>query len=196
MTSTYPRLHSTGALFASGLAAALLLLGPGAAAAQTDTSGGPAPVDPCQLVTASEASALAGANFDTGTYSDNGSTCIYGAQTVNVFMITAAQATDADTAQADWAQDEAKVQSVSGSSVPAGITVNFNVNDVNDLAGADRAATGQMSLAGQGHAISGSAFYLLKGATFVGFSDLQVGTGAPSSDAMESQAATVLSRLP
>ncbi len=197
MRSTQPRLQSTGALFASGLAAALLLLGTGTAAAQsTGTSTGTAPVDPCQLVTASEASALAGANFVTGTYSDNGSTCIYGSQTVNVFMITAAQASDADTAQAQWAQNEAKLQNVSASNVPAGVNVNFNVTDVNDLAGADRAATGQMGFAFQGRSISGSAFYLLRGATFVGFSDLQVGDGAPSSDAMESQAATVLSRLP
>jgi len=198
MKNGHRRLQSTCISIGSGLAAALLLVA-GSAAAQSDTSTSTTPsgpFDPCQLVTVSEASSLAGTNFSAGTYSQNGSTCIYGSQTVNVFMVTAAQASDPDTAEAQWTQYEANAQDLAMSNVPAGLSGGFNVTDVNDLSGADRAATGQMSLSFQGRTISGSAFYLLKGVSFVAFSDLQLGTAAPSSDAMESEAATVLSRLP
>lgn len=191
------RARSLCVSFAGLLALGALLAGPGSAAAQQDSSsGGAAPFDPCQLITAAEASALAGASYVTATHDSSGNMCIYGSQTTNVFTVVAAQASDPDTAQAQWSQYEAKAQNMSLSSVPNGVSLDFNLTDINDLAGADRAAVGQGSASLLGRSISGSAFYLLKGATFVGFTDLQVGSAAPSSDAMEAEAATVLDRLP
>src|SRR5262245_26067015 len=45
--------------------------------------------DPCQLVTASEASALTGASYGPGTERaiGPGKTCVYGGSTKNVFMV-------------------------------------------------------------------------------------------------------------
>src|SRR5690348_10178293 len=57
-------------------------------------------LDPCQIVTSAEASALAGANFTTGieqTTDGGGRICVYGYQTQNVFMVLVAQGPDAAT---------------------------------------------------------------------------------------------------
>src|SRR5690242_18375456 len=74
-------------------------------AASSSPSGSPVALDPCVLVTASEASTLAGVTFASGTEgtTEGGSkTCAYGAKTANVFTVLVAQAPDAATAQADW----------------------------------------------------------------------------------------------
>ena len=47
-----------------------------------------------------------------------------------------------------------------------------------------------------GATINISAIYVLKGTVFFGFSDLLLGRPAPTSDAMQAQAQTVLGRLP
>jgi hypothetical protein len=164
-----------------------------------DQSGVPTALNPCQLVTSSEASSLAGATYANGTATTNsggGMTCVYGSQTTNVFMVTVAQATDADTAQAEWSQEEAKAQSYMFTNVPQGVSVNFNITDLSGLSGADRAAVGQGDGSYAGRSINGSACYLLKGATFVAFSDLLLNQPAPTNDALESEAQTVLGRLP
>ena len=200
MLKQQPRWHSAGT-FVAALVLVLVLLAPTSAAAQQDDSGVPTALDPCQLVTPSEAASLAGAVYASGTEvtNDSGSTmCIYGSQTVNVFEVLVAQAPDAATAQADWSDEEANAQALlqSGPGLPPGVSVHFDLTDVLDLAGADRAAVAQGGASFAGRSISASACYLLKGATFIAFSDLQVGPSAPSSDAMKAQAATVLSRLP
>jgi hypothetical protein len=189
------------ALVASVLALALIVVAPLAAGAQdANQSDGSTALDPCQLVTSDEASALAGATYTTGvenTSDSSGSrTCVYGGQTPNVFMVTVAQAPDADTAQAYWAQYEAEAQNLIQRTVPAGVTVSFDVTDLASLAGADRAAVGQLSQTVGGRTINGSAIYLLKGASFVTFSDLLLDQPAPSNDALEAEAGTVLGRLP
>ncbi len=74
----------------------------------TEQSAAPTAVDPCQLVTASEASTIAGASFAAGkeeTTSGGAKTCVYGAGTLNVFTVIVTQATDAATAQSDWATE-------------------------------------------------------------------------------------------
>ena len=174
----------------------------------TATAGGGVNVtlDPCQLVTAAEASSLAGATFSTGTEQTNtdtaggGSTsrtCVYGGATLNVFEVTVAQATDASTAQADWSTQQARVQSEiskASSQLPAGTAFNFNVNDTS-VSGADKAATVAATTTVSGHTLAISGIYLLKGAVFVAFTDLVLGTSPPSVSAMESQAATTLGRV-
>lgn len=158
----------------------------------------PTSLDPCQLVTASEASSLAGASFGAGTEgttSGGAKTCVYGGQTLNVFQVLVAQAPDAATAQSQWTELQAQAEDALKAGTPSGTTVNLNVTDVT-LAGADKAADATASGTISGTTISVSAIYVLKGATFFSFSDLVVGTTAPSSSAMEAQALTTLGRVP
>jgi len=169
--------------------------------ASPTAAGTPVAVDPCQVVTASEASSLAGVTYTQGTEgltSDGlGKTCDYGSQTLNVFQVLVTQATDAGTAQADWATEEARVQTAlqkSASQVP-GLNYTLTVTDTS-VSGYDKAAVATASATLAGRSFGVSAIYLLKGATFLSYSDLVVGTAAPTSAAMESEAATVLTRLP
>ena len=162
-------------------------------------------LDPCQLVTASEASALAGTTFGTGTEQTNTDTagggtsrvCIYGGTTANVFEVLVAQASSASVAQADWAAQEAKVQSSlssASSKVPAGTNFQFNINDTS-VSGADKAAAGTISATISGTTLAGTAVYVLKGAAFAAITDITVGQAPPSLSAMEGQAGTTLGRM-
>jgi len=157
-------------------------------------------LDPCQIVTSAEASKLASASYGAGkedTTQGGGKICWYGAQTLNVLEVLVAVASDPATAQAQWSQEEAQVQSQLQQALQyaPGVTVSFNLSDTS-LSGADRAAVGTFSETFSGHPISGSGIYVLKGATFFAIVDLVVGQAAPSSTAMEGQAQTVLGRLP
>ena len=158
----------------------------------------PTSLDPCQLVTASEASSLAGASFGAGTEattSGGAKTCVYGGQTLNVFQVLVVQAPDATTAQSKWTELQAQAEDALKSGAPSGTTVNLNVTDVT-LAGADKAADATASATISGTTISISAIYVLKGATFFSISDLVVGNAAPLSSALEAQALTTLGRVP
>jgi len=154
-------------------------------------------IDPCQLVTSQEASSLTGASFGPGTEQpNNGSqSCVYGAQTLNVFEVLVAQAPDAATALAEWAQEQAQAQSVLAKAASAGVNINLNPNDVN-VAGADKAAVATGSYPIGGQTFNVSVIYVIKGAVFFTFSDLTVGSPAPSASAMEAQAQTTIGRLP
>src|SRR5580700_5237958 len=64
----------------------------------------PTSYDPCQLVTASEASSLAGVTYGAGkeeTNAGGGRDCVYGSETLNVFTVIVGVAADAATADAD-----------------------------------------------------------------------------------------------
>ncbi len=155
-------------------------------------------LDPCQLVTAAEASALSGVSFGAGvesTVGDAGTTkrCVYGSQTKNVFSVIVATAASADAAQADWTAEEAQADASLASGFGAGLPVNVTKTDLTGLG--DRAAVGTGSETIQGQTISGGAIYLLKGPNFLTFSDLTLGT-APTADALKAQAATSLDRMP
>lgn len=155
-------------------------------------------LDPCQLVTQQEASQLAGATFGAGkpeTISTGARMCTYGAQTPNVFMVEVAVASDAATAQAEWAQEEAKAQAglqqlVAG----AGANVTLNAGDIS-LSGADRAAAATSNATIGGRTISISAIYVLKGPVFFMFSNLVLDKQAPTTAQMQQQAQTVLTRI-
>jgi hypothetical protein len=149
-------------------------------------------IDPCQLVTQQEASQLAGTTFGVGkeeTTSGGGRTCVYGAQTVNVFTIALVIAPDAATAQAGWNEAQTQAQS---QLQQEGVNITL---DQTTLPGADKTVTGRANETLNGQAISISAIYVLKGNTFFTFSDLVLGTGAPSIAQMEAQAQTSLSRV-
>lgn len=157
----------------------------------------PTAIDPCQIVPASEASSVAGVSYGPGreeTTSGGGKICVYGYQTLNVFQVIVAVASDAATAQADWAQEEAQVKTALDEAAK-GYTFTFNVNDVSNISGADMAAvgTGGGQIAGQTLGVSG--VYLLKGPVFVSFSDLVLGHAAPSTSALEGEANTVVGRM-
>lgn len=149
-------------------------------------------------MTQSEASALAGTTFSAGkeeTTSGGGKICIYGGQTTNIFEVIVGQAPDAATAQAEWSQEQTKAQDELKKGVPAGVKLTVKTNDAS-ISGADKAATASIQASFSGVALSGAVLYLLKGAVFVGVSDIKVGGNAPSVTALEAQGGTTVSRLP
>jgi hypothetical protein len=157
----------------------------------------PTSFDPCQIVTSSEASAIAGVTYGPGlekTNSGNGKECVYGSETTNIFTVGVGVATDAATADADWATEEAKAKAAFARAVPPGITLAYNISDTS-ISGADRAAEGTMSAKIETETIAGCFIYLLKGPVFVNFGDLTVGHAAPPVSALESEASTVVGRI-
>ena len=182
-------LQSTGAAAATPAASA-------AGSASAAPSGPATSLDPCQLVTGSEASSLAGDSYGPGREesSGGGRQCVYGYQTMNVFTVEVGQAHDAATAQQQWSQAQAQAQALIKSKVPAGVRVSVHTSQVTGLA--DRAETlyGSTTIAGQ--TIGFSGIYLLKGATFLAFQDLLLGHAPPSTAALQSEAQTALGRVP
>ncbi len=163
-----------------------------------EATSAPIAVDPCQLVTASEASALAGSSFGSGkesTTSGGAKICTYGAATTAVVMVIVAQASDAATAQTNWAQEEAQAQAQLKQGMPSGANATFDVKDVS-VTGADRAAVATATATFGGVTIGISAIYVLKGATFFTFSDLVLGHAAAAEGALEAQATVTLGRVP
>jgi len=149
-------------------------------------------------VTTSEASSIAGASFKAGkedVTSGGAKTCTYGAQTRNVFLVVVTQAPDAATAQADWAQEQAKAEAAIQKDLPPGASVNLNASDVSNVPGADMAAIASFNTTISGQPVGVIGIYLLKGATFVSFSDLVLGT-PPTAATMEAQAQITLGRVP
>jgi len=153
-------------------------------------------LDPCQLVTAAEASALSGASFGAGLEETTGGTgkrCTYGAQTKTVFFVQVATAATAADAQATFTAEEANADAALAAGFPAKISAQLTKADVSGLG--DRAAVGTGSETIEGQTISGGVIYLLKGPNFLAFGDLTLGT-APTADALKAQAATSLDRMP
>jgi hypothetical protein len=152
----------------------------------------PTALDPCQLISAQEASALTGTTFGAGkaeTLPGNTKMCTYGGQSKNVFEVMVAQAPDEATAKQQEAAAEADLQK-NASQLQQGMTLtkipNFAPNTDAVL----------MELKPNPLGIGATALYLLKGTSFVGFSDLALGGKAPSADAMKAEAMKVLAQLP
>ena len=160
---------------------------PGATALPSGSGVVPA-VDPCQLVPADEASGLAGASFGAGVEQHESSVkrCVYGAQTANVFTVSVIQAASEAQAQAAKQQLLAELQQQAHG--------DFTVTQLPDLA--DGAVEGRASVPLNGSTFAASAIIVLKGTIAFGFSDVVLGHDAPSNDALEAEATTVLTRLP
>jgi hypothetical protein len=166
--------------------------------APTDTSApqqtaAPTDLDPCQLIPSQEASSLAGTSFGAGTEGtvpDGGKTCTYGSQTTNIFFVEVVQAPDtatADAAERQFLSDlQANLQQLSSEGLNVTQLPNF----------ADGAVLAQANINAGGMTINGSAIAFRKGTIFFGFSDVAVGNPAPSSTDLQSEATTVLGRLP
>ena len=153
----------------------------------------PTLLDPCQLISNQEASSLVGYTFGQGikeTIPGGATTCTYGAQTTNVFTVEVVQAADVATANAAETQFLADLQANLQQLTNEGL----NVTQLPDFA--DGAVTAQVSINAGGETINGSAFGFRKGTIFFGFNYVAVGGEAPDSTAMQSEATTVLGRLP
>jgi hypothetical protein len=150
-------------------------------------------LDPCQLLPSQEASSLAGTSFGAGTEGTNpggGMTCTYGSQTTNIFFVEVVQAPDtatADAAQTQFVNDlQANLKQLTNEGLNVTPLPNF----------ADAALIAQASVNAGGETINGSAIAFRKGTTFFGFSDVVLGGPAPSSADLQTEATTVLGRLP
>jgi hypothetical protein len=151
------------------------------------------PLDPCQLITSQEASKLAGTTFGQGAESTTPQglkICTYGGNTTNVFTVSVIQAPDLATATANKDQFLADLEGKLQQLASQGLTVT----QLPDFA--DGAVLATANITAGGVNINGGAFAFLKGTVFVGFSDLVVGGPGPDSTAMQSEATTVLGKLP
>ena len=151
-------------------------------------------IDPCQLITADEASKLVGVTFGPGkaaTSSNHVRNCVYAGPGPNLFTIEVAVAPDEATAKAAEAATEKDLQDQGKQMADLGLKVTklpgFAPNT--DAALLEGSVTSPV-------AMDARALLLLRGTTFVGFSDIAVGGKAPSQQAMEDEATTVLGRLP
>ena len=141
-------------------------------------------LDPCQLVTGSEASSLAGVSFGKGvehTNSRNGKQCVYGANTKNVFTVEVGQASSTAVATAEWTAAQAQAKALVTGQLPPGVHVTLDTSNVSGIG--DRAATVHGSASFGGLAFGFSGIYVLKGATFFAFQDLSTARLRPASRA-------------
>lgn len=171
---------------------------PATSSPDVSVSGVATSLDPCQIVTSAEASALAHTTYGPGKEEVNepndpnsGKTCTYGAQTTNVFQVSVAQASDQGAADAAFDQDVAKAKAEVSRQLPPGMALALT--SVSGLG--DRAETAYMTVSLGGKAFGISAIYVLSGATFFAFSDLVVGQQPPTTADMTTQAQTSLSRI-
>jgi hypothetical protein len=167
---------------------------PSTAASQ---SGVATSLDPCQIVPASEASALAGASYGAGKEEPSGTDgkrCVYGSETTNVFSVLVGQAASAADAGADWSQAQADEQAALKKQLPSGIKINEQTKDVSGLADRATVMAGSVSLGVE--SIAASAIYLLKGTVFLSFSDEVIGGHVPTAAALEAEAQKALARVP
>jgi hypothetical protein len=175
-------------------AAALPTSTPIPASVQQPQAAASVALDPCQLVTSQEASTLAGTTFGTGTEGSTPEglkTCAYSYQATNTFTVDVGQAADAASAKAYKDQFLADLQANLQQLTSQGLNITQLPNF------ADGAVLASVSLNVQGMALNGSAIGVLKGTIFFGFSDIVIGGGAaPTSAALQSEATTVLGRLP
>ena len=160
-------------------------------------SGAATSLDPCQIVPASEASALAGVTYGAGQEEPSGTDgkrCVYGSQTDHVFSVIVGQAATVTDADAEWSAERADAQTALTKQVPSGVKFHEQTQDVSGLADRASVATGSVSLGGE--SIAAGAIYLLKGAVFLSFSDVVVGGSAPTATALEAEAGKALARVP
>jgi hypothetical protein len=150
-------------------------------------------LDPCVLIDSQAASALAGVTFGAGVESttpEGLKMCTYGGQTTNVFTVDVVQAPDVATAQAAKQQFLADLQANLEQLTSQGLNITQLPNF------ADGAVMANANVDSGGISISGNAMGFLKGTVFVGFSDIALSGTAPSDEAMQAEATTVLGMLP
>lgn len=150
----------------------------------------PTAIDPCQLLTQSEASQLGGDTLGAGTSTTDNNTklCTYGSATPVIVSAIVAVAPDVATAQA---AEAAALNDLKSQAPPGTQTTELP----NFAPGTDAILlTGSQSFGGK--TLSATAIYMLKGTIFVAITDLAVDKPAATTDAIEAQAQTSLGRLP
>jgi hypothetical protein len=157
-----------------------------------DATAVPTSVDPCQLVTAQEASALTGANFGEGqaaTDANNVKSCSYGQEGVDL-MVLASRAPDEATAKKN--EDDAKAElERNAPGLP------YKLEELLGFAPGADAAIVSGSMSSSGLSYMGIAIYVLKGTDFFAITDIATLNGqAPTSAQMQDLAKVALGRLP
>lgn len=151
-------------------------------------------IDPCQVVTAAEASKLAGSKFgptSATTMSNNGRLCSYGQQGL-FFNVIVTAAADAATAKAQEPSFKAEIEQ---QAAQAGLA-DMKLTEIPDFQpGVDAAVLSGSTTVG-GTKVEGIALYALKNAVLLAITDLAYGGTAPSAAAMEDEAKVALGRLP
>lgn len=137
--------------------------------------------DPCQLVTASEASALTGASFGPGTErtSAAGRACVYGAATKNVFMVDVFQGSSDHLQQV---RDQVSAEITQGGQITP-----TPVSGLGDEATAYQVTS---------DVFNGSSIFVLKGTAAIYLVDEVTGGQAPTNAALTATARTAIGRLP
>jgi hypothetical protein len=153
----------------------------------------PTSLDPCQMVTAQEASALAGVTFGAGSESTDQNTkiCSYGQEGI-VLEVLLSVAPDAATAKSQEPAFKAELES---GVAQAGI-VNPKLTELPNFQDGVDAAVVEGSASVAGKTLGGIALYALKGAVLLAISDVSIGGSVPTSEAMQAQAKVSLARLP
>ena len=161
----------------------------GPAATSTATGGSPTArattTDPCQLVTAREASSLTGASYGAGTLRTVaiGKTCVYGSRTKNVFMV--------DLFQGSASQLQQVGSHVNEQLQAAGSTAQVNPIPVAGL------GAGATAYQVSSEVFNGSSIFAIKGGYALYLVDeVTGGPAAPSTAALIAAAHTALDRLP
>ncbi len=154
------------------------------AAAGSSTTGGhaaTATTDPCQLVTAQEATALTGASYGPGTERATGAgkTCVYGGSTKNVFMV--------DVFQGSSGQLRHVRNNVSAEITQGGQVTPIPVPGLGDEATAYEVTS---------DVFNGASIFVLKGTAAIYLVDEVSGGQAPTTAALAATARTALGRLP
>ena len=179
------------------------------APASPSPSGAPVNLDPCQLVTQSEASTLAGATFGPGkeeTISASSKECVYGSQMTNVMDIIVAEADSPATAKAVYAQELGNAQNLIATNLPPGVHVNLVTSSASLGSSSASASASPSSIGDEASTVTGSAailgktisftgIYVISGATFFTIGDLLLGATPPTEAAIQAQALVVIGRL-
>jgi Protein of unknown function (DUF3558) len=161
---------------------------PSAAGTSAATAVGAAvDLDPCQLVTQQEASALTGSSFGPGQEEaepgGGGKRCIYGSQTKNVFIVAVVRAASVAEAQTEKDKVRADAEQALGT--------KLSVSKVTGVGDDAEAITGDLGDIG----VKVSGLYVLKGTVGFALIDEVQGASAPTTQALVAQANTVISRL-
>lgn len=151
--------------------------------------------DPCRLVTAAEASALAGRTYFRGRRfrTPHGRRCVYGAGTLTAVTVEVSGRASAVAAKASFDQDVRRAEHALTWQLPAHLGATLHTSDLSGVG--DRAVIATYGIRLGGETIGVSAVCVLDGAVFVVLSDVSLETTAATDQAMARQAVTGLGRL-
>lgn len=158
------------------------------AAAPAPTGSAVTTLDPCQLVTQQEASALAGVALGPGKHDDvpgGERRCIYNAGIGTEVTVAVVQAASVAEAQAEKDKVRAEAEQQLGGPL--------NLARVSGVG--DDAESLSASLDGAGGTLNMNGIYVLKGRTGFAIIGGRLGAAAPSAAALTAQANTVIGRL-